>query len=210
MLAQEHAKVERGDARSTEELALLARAGSTTAFEAVVVRFEKPVYNFLLLRTGNAQDAEELTQETFLRAWQKLEHYQARWKFSTWLFTLARRLAASRGRSLRRELELDATHDPSSQEPDPARELCAREQRDRLWSIAARVLTAEQRSALLLRYVEGLSIEEIATVLGRMRTSVRVLLFRSREKLARHLDARQHDDMPWSPRFPRQVTEGER
>jgi RNA polymerase sigma factor (sigma-70 family) len=84
---------------SSESLAAQARAGSKPAFAELVARYEAPLFNFLLMRVRTAEDAEELTQDTFLRAWRKLDLYRSEWKFSTWLFTLARHLAASRLRA---------------------------------------------------------------------------------------------------------------
>ena len=62
------------------------------------------------------------------------------------------------------------------------------EERSRVWELAERVLTEDQRSALWLRYAEDLSVQEIAEVLGRRATTVRVLMFRARQKLAEHLE----------------------
>lgn len=84
---------------SVEEFALLARAGSDQAFSRLVERLQEPLYRFLLQHTGTQADAEELTQETFVRAWQAIERYDDRWRFTTWLYTIGRRQAASHHRS---------------------------------------------------------------------------------------------------------------
>ena len=189
---------------SAEELALAARSGERGAFEALVERFEAPLFRFLLVRTGRAADAEDLTQEAFLRAWQKIESYDPRWRFSTWLFTLAKRMAVSRARARRPEAPEATGTDVlahAAVDHDPAVHAADAEERENLWALAERVLGVEQRSALWLRYVEELPMDEIARVLGRPRVSVRVLLFRARSRLARHLaprtgDARRSDDAP--------------
>ncbi len=177
---------------SAEELALAAQGGSEPAFEELVGRFEGPLYNFLSIRTGNAAEAEELAQEAFLRAWQHLGRYDSRWRFSTWLFTLAKRLAVSAARSRGRE----PAREPGAEVlggiasgADPAALAQARDEGRSLWELAARNLRVEERSALWLRYADDLSIEEIARILGRPRVSVRVLLFRARERLAGALEA---------------------
>jgi len=172
---------------SNEELACRAQAGSKECFGELVRRLDGALYNFLLMRTSNAQDAAELCQETFLRAWQKLERYSTDWKFSTWLFTMARRLAISHFRGARPTVEGEAALEGIGQDLDPARTLNAREQAGHLWSLAGRVLNPDQRSALWLRYGEDLSIDEVARVLGRGPSTVRVQLFRARERLAQHL-----------------------
>src|SRR6185295_16913226 len=84
---------------SAEALALEAQAGSVQAFEALVARFEAPLLRFLFLRTRDAAAAEDLTQEAFLRAWKNLARYDPRWRFSTWLYTVAERLCISARRS---------------------------------------------------------------------------------------------------------------
>jgi RNA polymerase sigma-70 factor (ECF subfamily) len=174
--------------RTSEELACAAQGGSREAFAALVRRYEKPVFNFLLMRGAPSHDAEELTQETFLRAWQKLDHYRPRWRFSAWLFTMARRLAASRYRMRGIPCSVGRDVDLPGSEQEPVRDLSLREERDHLWAVAARVLSADQRSALWLRYAEEMPVEEVARVLGKLSVTVRVLLFRAREKLAVHLE----------------------
>ena len=96
------ARVRRSDERSDEELARAAQSGDSAAFERLVERMLDPVYNFLL-RSQRAADAEELAHETLVRAWQKLSTYRSEYRFSTWIFTLARRLSAgaTRARSRR-------------------------------------------------------------------------------------------------------------
>ena len=177
------------DSTTNEELAGRAQAGSKECFGELVRRMDGSLYNFLLMRTSNPQDAAELCQETFLRAWQKLARYSPDWKFSTWLFTIARRMAISHFRSTRPRMDGEAVLEGIGQELDPARAVSAREETSRIWSLAARVLNPDQRSALWLRYGEDLSIEEVARVLGRGTSTVRVQLFRARERLVRHLPA---------------------
>ncbi len=171
--------------RSCEELALDAQRGEIGAFEELVTHLHRPLYHFLCLRTGNAAEAEELCQDAFLRAWQKLDRYDPRWRFTTWLFTLAKRLAASRARVRRPEVLPDEAQAGLADDADPATLAAEREERSLVWSLAGRCLSVEQRSALWLRYGEDLSIEEIARILDKRRVTVRVLLFRAREVLAR-------------------------
>ena len=179
---------------SPEELARNAQRGATSSFEELVARFEGPLYHFLLLRVGRQAIAEELAQETFLRAWRKLHLYDPEQRFSTWLFTLGKRIAASHTR--RRASVADKTVEAPPTEPllergfadDPAELAQEREQGLRLWETASRVLKVEQRSALWLRYAEDLSAEDIARILGRRASTVRVMLFRAREILAVHLE----------------------
>jgi len=180
-------------ASSPEALALAARTGSAAAFEALVARFEAPLYRFLFLRTRDEGLAQDLTQEAFLRAWQNLERYDPRWRFSTWLFTVAERLCISQRRSRGKEPAV-ASHEPelhaAGAEPDPLTSAAERDEGRALWETAVRVLRPEERSALWLRYAEDLTMEEIGTILGRPTVTVRVILFRARGRLAQALDGR--------------------
>jgi RNA polymerase sigma-70 factor (ECF subfamily) len=171
---------------SAEELARDARAGSSPAVEELVRRFERPLHRFLCLRTGSAEDAEELTQDSFVRAWQRIGRYDPRRSFAAWLYTVARRLAASRARVVKRTRPLESAPEPAHTQ-DPPGLLGAREERENLWATARRLCPADAVTALWLRHAEELSVTEIARVLGRREATVRVLMFRARTKLAEHV-----------------------
>lgn len=162
-----------------------AQTGSLSSFAELVARFEGRLFNFLLRRTRCVADAEDLAQDTFVRAWQRIRRYDPRWRFSTWLFTIAHRLAVThqrRRRSLRSLTRL-AGRAPA-EVADPARVIADREQCRLLWDVADRILGETQRTALWLRYAEDLTPGEIARVLGKPRIAVRVMLHRAREALA--------------------------
>jgi RNA polymerase sigma-70 factor (ECF subfamily) len=178
--------------KSVEALALEAQAGSVQAFEALVARFEAPLYRFLFVRTRDAGAAEDLTQDAFLRAWQNLARYDPRWRFSTWLYTLAERLCVSARRSRGkepREVPESGAGGEAARGPDPGALAAERDDGAALWDTATRVLRPEERSALWLRYGEDLSMDEIGAILGRPSVTVRVLLFRARGRLAAALGA---------------------
>ncbi len=179
-----------GTAAPVDDLVRAARAGSREAFGQLVERHADGLFAYLHLRCASREDAEELTQEAFLRAWSKLDTYRPDWRFSTWLYTVARRLAISHHRANGRrpagvELAEDA-RDPSPREP--GRGLDEHEQRTRLWSLAERELPEQHLTALWLRYAEDLGIDEIAAALDRPPTTVRVWLHRARQRLARSLE----------------------
>ncbi len=171
-----------------------AQAGSRAAFSELVERYEAPLFHFLALRANSRSEAEELVQETFLRAWLKIDRYRSEWRFSTWLFTLGRRIAASERRRTRVRANGASELDELPVMSDPSGGLVAREDRAQIWSIAERHLSSEQCSALWLRYAEDLPLDEIASVLGKSAVGVRVLLFRARSKLAQHLDPAHEGD----------------
>ena len=175
---------------STPELVERAQAGSMGCFIELVDRFQGRLFNFLLRRVGSTHDAEDLTQETFVKAWQHLGRYKPRWQFSTWLFTIGGRAAVSHLRGARRRSAAPLTGDPPapavSGSGDPARRLSDRQECRRLWDLADEVLSEAQRSALWLRYAEELPVNEIARILAKTPVGIRVILFRARQALAAH------------------------
>ena len=177
-----------GQDESAEQLAVLARGGSTQAFTRLVERFQEPLCSFLRATTSSPSDAEELAQEAFLRAWRYIGRYDESWRFSTWLFTLAKRLSISRMRKRRHPTVGEEVLAEAAGPHDPARLASAREQRENVWRLASLVLSDEQRAALWMRYAEDLPARDIARVLRKREATVRVILFRARERLARHLE----------------------
>ncbi|HVS19481.1 MAG TPA: sigma-70 family RNA polymerase sigma factor [Planctomycetota bacterium] len=206
-----------GDTTEAEREAAWAReaaAGRRESFGHLVRRHEAGLQRYLAALVGSREEAEEIAQEALLRAWSRIDRYDPRWRFSTWLYTLARHLAVSRARrrdlpGSRVELEsLGQTHDPRGA-------LSRREEREGLWRLAERVLGLEQRDALWLFYAEGLSAEEIGRIQGRRAGTVRVALHRARAVLAEHLDPASGEECPargalgrWDGALPAPVLEG--
>lgn len=185
------------DVLSSEELACRAQAGSLPCFAELVHRYQGRLYNFLLRRNGNRIDAEDLTQETFLRAWERLHQYKPKWRFSTWLFTIGSRLAINHHRAgarLRRQDLAGSSLDqfPTEFEEDPSERSLRHESIQRVWEVARCLLTPEQHSMVWLRYAEDLSASEIARVLGKSQVTVRVALHRARARIAAALHT--HDE----------------
>ncbi len=172
---------------SDEELARQTQAGSLNAFEELVFRYEGRVYSFVLQLCRNSADAAEVTQETFIKAFRTIALYNPRYTFPPWLFTIARRKCIDHYRAappLSQAPALDRTDGT-----DPAQVLASQEDRDCLWALARRVLSPAQFQALWLNYSAEMKVAEIARVLNRTRTHVKVMLFRARHTLRRALEA---------------------
>lgn len=178
-----------GDRQQPDERDLIrrARAGSLPAFDQVMRLYEHRVLGFLLRRCASRQDAEDLVQETFLRAWQRLHLYDERWAFSTWLLTVAARLCATHHRRRRDPRAAAPAADLAATDTAPDEAVALREAGQHVWRLADQVLTEEQRIALWLRYADDMPIKDIARVLGRTSVATRVLLFRARAALAAHM-----------------------
>lgn len=174
-----------------EQLAQQSQAEDWASFEELVRRYELRIYRFAYNCCGHEADAQELTQETFVSAYQHLHRYDASRSFPTWLFTIARRKCIDRSRRPRRDFveAMPDLPDPN----DPSVLLGRREAAEDLWRRARRVLTDTQFQTLWLHYVEDLSVREIAQVMRRLQPHVKVLLFRARKVLAKELDLEDAD-----------------
>ena len=180
-----------------EELARQTRAGSLTAFEELIFRYERRIYAFVLQMCRNSADAAEVTQETFLKTFRNIALYDPRHAFHTWLFTVARRKCIDHHRAARPLTDAPA---PDRADPtDPAEALASQEDRDGLWALARRVLPPAQFEALWLNYAVEMKVEEIAQVLHRTRTHIKVMLFRARRTLRRALEESEPGSLSVNP-----------
>jgi RNA polymerase sigma-70 factor (ECF subfamily) len=175
-----------------EELAMRASAGSRGAFEELVTRYTPRLFIFLRRKAGSPEDIEDLVQETFMRAFSNIERYDARWRFSTWIYTLAVRLAISRHRAQKIKpsglIGLDPEN-PESASAGPMDVLIQKEEtqkRKNIWNLAL-TLSPREYEALWLRYAEDMSVKDIATAMRRSQVGVRTLLHRGRLHLSEKL-----------------------
>ena len=167
-------------ADSAEELAVRARDGSRVSFDELVVRYRPQLVAFLARRLANAADAEDVAQETFVRAYDHLDRYDPARPFSTWLFAIAKNVAANHAvaRTRRDANELEgARRDVAGDRTDE------RASATDLWQRAAAVLHPGPYRVLWLRYAQGMTVSEIATELGRSSVAIKVMLFRARRRL---------------------------
>jgi RNA polymerase sigma-70 factor, ECF subfamily len=171
---------------SDEDLARQTQAGSLAAFEQLVVRYEQRVFAFAMQWRRNPTEAREVTQDTFVRAFQAISQLNSRLAFAPWLFSIARRKCIDSYRSKR----LIADEPPPEQPDfdDPAELLARQEERQDTWRLARRHLPNTQFQAIWLRYAEEMNIPQIARAMGKTQIAVRVILFRARQALASKLD----------------------
>ena len=170
--------------------------GDVNAFEDLVTEYEKNVYSLTLRMTGNAEDAADMTQETFIKAYNSLSAFRGDSKFSVWLYRIATNVCLDFLRSRSRkptvslsmedddgeEVELDIADDSQSPERLLERGLTRDAVRRGL-----KALSAEYRQILLLREIQGLSYEEIADVLSLEVGTVKSRIFRARKRLCAFL-----------------------
>jgi len=193
-------------AMPTEESAWVvrAKAGDGAAFAALYDRYERRIHGFAYRMVGNAADAADLTQDTFLRAYCALEKTGNALNVSAWLYRIAANACLDTLRRRRRACWLPwpvARHDTPSRDraDDPENHLIANEtQRAVRRSLDA--MTPRARQALILREYEGLSYAEIGAVLGVSPQAVKSILFRGREEFRRHHEALEAPRGPTGPR----------
>jgi len=173
------------DSQTDEELALEARAGSRRSFDELALRYKRRLFVFLRSRLGSDQDAEDMVQETFLKLYRNISAYDPAFRFSTWLYTSANRLAISSYRvkataEKRLGNRVAAVPEDLAAKADPEKPSFG------LWE-AARTLGGNRFRVLWLRYGEDMSIEEISRALGKTPLAVRLLLHRARTSLAERI-----------------------
>jgi RNA polymerase sigma-70 factor, ECF subfamily len=172
---------------SDEELARQSQAGSLCAFEKLVYRYEGRIHRFVATLCRNETDAREITQDAFVRAFQAIAQFNLKKKFAPWLFTIARHKCVDYHRATSPVAE-EPLPDQADHE-DPASQLSRKEEQASVWTLAQQHLSSAQFEALWLRYAEEMSVEEIAQVLRKTKTHIKVLLFRARTNLRHQLDA---------------------
>ena len=177
-----------------------AREGSADAYRVLVERHSRAVYRLAYRMTGNEHDAEDLVQETFLRACKQLHRFDGRASFATWLYRIASNcsvdLLRSRQSRQRKIVDLtpadrDSPGNPleafPSASPSPET-LSMSGDITRLLTPAMRQLSEQERSAFVLRHYEGLSIEEISQTLNIRQNAAKHSIFRAVQKLRRVLE----------------------
>lgn len=165
-----------------------ARAGNTEAFRVLVERHSRAVFRLAYRMTMNTQDAEDTVQETFLRAYRQLRHFDGRSGFSTWLHRIAANCAIDllRARKKRDADQVDVLERHASHDPSPER-LTASSQFAQMLTPALRGLTPTERAAFAMRHYEGLSMEEIGRALNVQPNAAKHSVFRAVQKLRRAL-----------------------
>lgn len=163
-----------------------AKAGDGRAFGLLVESYSRPVYNLTYRMLGNAEEAEDAAQETFLRAFSRLEQYDANHKFSTWLFSIANHYCIDRLRK-RRVTQISIDDNPvlenlEGDDPAPDKMALRGERRVEVQQLMAQ-LDPDYRTPLALRYWEDLSYEEIAETMGLTVAAVKSRLFRARQRM---------------------------
>jgi len=194
-----------------EELVARSVEGDTESFNVLIRRWERPIYALAYRTIGREEDARDICQETFLRAYRALPGFRGQAKFSSWIYRITLNLCRDWARRERRTpivqapedtdlLELAAATEPSESIED----LVSRKDLTRAVQLLMARLPEEQRTAIILKEYQGLTFQEIADLLGCPLSTVKTRLYQGLSVLRRELERsglrRLHAvDLPLTP-----------
>lgn len=160
--------------------------GDTAAFETLVRRYQRVLYTVAIRLTGNPEDARDVTQNTFIRAYERLETYDPARRFFSWIY----RIAVNESLNL---LRVRRPHEPleDTVEADAMADPVERQQMGERVQQALKALSKEYREVIVLRYFGELSYEEIGETIGLPEKTVKSRLFSARQRLAEILSAQR-------------------
>lgn len=182
------------DESGDRELVRLAQSGDANAFDELVVRYQERIYALVYHMTSNHEDAGDLAQEAFVKAWKALRNFKGDSSFYTWVYRIAvnhtlNHLKTRRARTQHlslNDLDFNAEHDPDLVQlishKNPRRDINLRELGERL-NAAMQKLSEEHRTVVTLHDIQGLPHDEIAKILECNPGTVRSRLFYARQQL---------------------------
>ncbi|MCK9391043.1 MAG: sigma-70 family RNA polymerase sigma factor [Syntrophales bacterium] len=172
-----------------EEVILSVLDGKREAYALLVDAYRTQIFNLAYRMTGNYEDASDLAQETFIRAYQNLRQFDPGKRFFTWLYTIGLNLIRNhlkkRGREMSREAEARSSSEGGVDHGTQAEQDLIQAQEIRRLEICLQKLPDDLREAVVLRYYQDLSFEEIATISNASLSAVKMRVYRGLEQLKR-------------------------
>jgi RNA polymerase sigma-70 factor (ECF subfamily) len=167
-----------------DEKALVSRAidGDEEAFGKLYLLHLDAIYRYVYYRIGSMEDAEDLTEQIFLKAWEALPGYQQRGKpFTSWLYRIAHNIIVDFHRKRKNnEISVDKVYDESLDDGQPGiLQKIVEQEEAKLLANAISQLSDEQQQVIVLRFVEGLSHKEVARILGKNEGACRMIQYRA-------------------------------
>lgn len=165
--------------------------GDSNAYANLVLKYKTPIFNLACRMTGDLSEAEDLTQETFIRAYVHLSKFQTDRSFFTWLYSISINLIRNHLKSVsrrrRHENEIVFTGKGKSASGHQPPENVPAESEENLLKKCLLRLPEDLREVIVLRYYQGLSFEEIAKITGKSQSAVKMRTYRGLEKLKKCL-----------------------
>ena len=181
--------------RTDEELVARAQGGDVESFNQLIVRWERPIYALAYRVIGREEDARDVCQDAFLRAYRALPGFKGQAKFSSWLYRIALNLCRDWIRRQRRAPvsqlpeDIDAIELAAAAGPvESIEELVARRELSAIVEEAMSVLSEEQRTAIILKEYHGMTFQEIADMQGCPLSTVKTRLYQGLSLLRRRLE----------------------
>ena len=195
-----------------DELVARSMGGDAESFNQLILRWERPIYALAYRVIGREEDARDVCQETFLRAFRALPGFKGQAKFSSWLYRIALNLCRD---WIRRQRRAPVMQMPEGVEPgeliaetgpvESIEDLVSRRQLSALVEQAMALLPEEQRTAIILKEYHGMTFQEIADMQGCPLSTVKTRLYQGLTVLRRHLEkngvALSRVDGQWAPKL---------
>lgn len=174
-----------------ERLAKKAKRGDSEAFGKLYDKYVVKIYRFVLFKVNSKFEAEDITQQVFLKTWQNIRSYKTKRgaKFSSWLYHIARNSVIDHYRTSKNQTSLeDIKHDTQFAAPPDFDEAIDRS--DKLGEVkkSIAILTEDEKDVVIMKFVEEFSNKEVGDVLDKSQGAVRVIQHRALKKLKRHFD----------------------
>ncbi len=166
------------------ELIDSSKQGSTSCFAQLVALYQPKLLSFLLVQCQTREDAEDAIQEAFINAFKHIKSYDSKWKFSTWLFTIARRAAIRKSTVLTNAKSFEEVKEFVSANDNADNHGAEKSFVTNIWIVIKPHLTQESFQVLWFFYAEEISLKDISAIFERSVSWVKVSLHRSREKLS--------------------------
>jgi len=183
--------------RTDEELVALSIGGDVESFNQLVLRWERPIFALAYRVIGREEEARDVVQETFLRAFRGIGNFRGQAKFSSWVYRIALNLCRD---WIRRQQRAPVSQMPEDMDPaallaetEPAEsieDLVARRELSAIVAEAMRSLSEEQRTAIILKEYHGMTFQEIADMQGCPLSTVKTRLYQGLSQLRRQLERR--------------------
>jgi RNA polymerase sigma-70 factor (ECF subfamily) len=179
------------DRERERDLLRRCRRGESDAYEPIVRHHEQKVFGLLYALTGSVEDARDLTQDTFIRAWRRINQYDPERPFAPWALMIARNLHHDQYRRTKKTLSVESMTEEGSlilsdEHADTERHAISEETRSRIWTALNR-LDEAKREPLVLKDISELSYEELSWMMGIPRGTVASRVFHARQALRRLL-----------------------
>jgi RNA polymerase sigma-70 factor (ECF subfamily) len=180
--------------KDEEQLIAKARSGGADAFGRLYDEYAPRIYRFIFLKVSNKHDAEDLTHQVFMSAWESVRRYELKgFPFSSWLYRIASNAVIDFYRTAKNHQDIETIPEDMFAETPGLEQKLDRAQDLALTKTALAHLEPDQQTVLIMKFVDDLSNKEIAQALSKTEGSIRVIQHRALKQLKKHIDAVRPD-----------------